>query len=95
MDVSHGFIPQRFPSATRHLDPHLLCFTASTCTSCTLQVLPSYKKQKLTCAEQNDIESEVAVEGFEDLQGDSLGRAERLCRHGLRRVEQQDDFIGR
>ena len=47
----------------------------------------------LTCAKEDDIESDVVVEGFEDLQGESLGCADSLPSHGLRCIKQQDDFI--
>ncbi len=49
----------------------------------------------LTCAKQDDIESEVVVDGLEDLLGDFLSHVERLSLHGLRCVQQQDDFIVR
>lgn len=104
--VSCSFTPQRFAvknNSFHYLSSLILSSSLSFTLSHLADFLPSLgfyhsiqeqlKRIKLTCAKQNDVESEVAVEGFEDLQGESLGHAERLSLHGLRRVQQQDDFI--
>lgn len=50
------------------------------------------KKPRRTCAKQNDVDSDVAVQRLENLHGDSLSQAQRFSLHGLRCVQHDDDF---
>lgn len=53
------------------------------------------KTKRLTCAKQNDVDSDVGVQRLEHLHGDPLSRPQRFSLHGLGCVQHDDDFLAR
>lgn len=51
--------------------------------------------QRLTCAKQNDVDSDVGVQCLQNVHADLLRPTKRLQPHGLGCVQHDDDFLAR
>lgn len=51
--------------------------------------------KRLTCAKQNDVDSDARVQRLENLHADPLSQPQRFSLHGLGCVQHDDDFLAR